>query len=175
MAYKKRPSIWTVDGPVATTTITRRNGDQYVVKIDSEDVGKICHNRWYVMSGRGGLLYVCHAVNGGYKNGKRIYRSLLLHRVVNDTPDDLVCDILNGDNMDCRKANLKNCKVFELIKNPDTPAPRSGLKGIAHAGRRGWRVSYYVNGGDRYIGYVSTIPEGVVMLKKWKAANGYSE
>jgi hypothetical protein len=87
---------------VATTTIVRRSGAKHLVKIDSDDVPKVCGFRWHVMTGRQGGAYV--ATNDCKGTGGK----LLLHRVANGTPHDLQCDILSGDNFDCRKFNLRD-------------------------------------------------------------------
>lgn len=55
-----------------------------------------------------------------------------MHRVVMNTPDELVCDHINGNGLDNRKDNLRNCEHKQNLLN--TAAHRdsnTGIKGLS--------------------------------------------
>lgn len=83
------------------------------------------HNRWYVHS---------------WGNDAR--RPILLHRFVIDAPDGVLVDHRNGDGLDCRRANLRQCDHFGNMQNARlSRANTTGFKGVTfHAKSQRWRA-----------------------------------
>ena len=83
----------------------------------------------------------------------------LLHRFLMDAPDDMQVDHINGDKLDCRKANLR--LATDLQNRHNTPPHRdcvSGFKGVSFNGKR-WRARIYAQGKQRALGYFDTLEE----------------
>lgn len=55
----------------------------------------------------------------------------LLHRWLMDAPKSLQVDHINGDSLDCRRANMRLCTVSENMRNRPRPASWGpGFKGV---------------------------------------------
>lgn len=89
--------------------ITRRSGQMFKIKMNIEDVEKAkLLAPWGVIRGRMGVYYVART--------QPTKKLLFLHRHLMETPANLKCDILNGDNFDLRKCNLKNVEHWRIMK-----------------------------------------------------------
>ena len=87
------------------------------------------------------------------KGQKRTYYQM--HREIVQVPDGMVCDHINGDGLDNRKANLRAVTCAQNIWNTGKSrgVSRSKYKGPAWDGRdRRWEVRISVNGRRIYIG-----------------------
>ena len=93
------------------------------VLFDKEDYNKIKNTHWNVELDVKGKFYV--------RNGKRGK----LHRVIMNTPKELVVDHLNHDTLDNRKQNLRNCTITENNQNVNPfnnyPNKSTGFYGIS--------------------------------------------
>lgn len=65
---------------------------------------------WYAKKSRG-KYYACRKVT---ENGHTYF--IRMHRVIAETPVDLVCHHINGNSLDNRRANLQNMSWFEHAK-----------------------------------------------------------
>lgn len=65
---------------------------------------------WYAKKSRG-KYYACRKVT---ENGHTYF--IRMHRVIADTPIDLVCHHINRNSLDNRRANLQNMSWFEHAK-----------------------------------------------------------
>jgi len=87
------------------------------------------------------------------KGQKRTYYQM--HREIVQVPDGMVCDHINGDGLDNRKANLREASRAENSWNSgkNRGVSRSKYKGPAWDSRdRRWEVRISVNGRRIYIG-----------------------
>lgn len=92
--------------------------------VDDEDVEKVAGIRWHVSD-------MGYAVNRSGKNTTR------MHRVINNTPDGLVTDHKNHNQLDNRKFNLRTITASENAKY------RKGTKGYCwDSARHNWMVRY---------------------------------
>ena len=63
---------------------------------------------------------------------KKYVKSILMHRFIMSTNKGLVVDHLNGDTLDNRKCNLRNCTHGENLKNQKISIKNtSGYKGVS--------------------------------------------
>ena len=100
----------------------RANGQS--VKVDDADFKKYSHLRW-------------HLSDKGYAVRRQNHETMRLHRLIMNCPEGLVVDHLNGDKLDCRKANMRICTQTENAKN------YHGAKGYCFDKSKGkWLVRY---------------------------------
>jgi len=58
--------------------------------------------------------YRCYAVRTTHINGRKVF--IRMHRVIADTPPDMVCHHINGFALDNRRLNLQNMSSYEHTK-----------------------------------------------------------
>ena len=76
----------------------------YEALVDDEDYEYLSQWKWNILKNRSGNLYANRlSYENGYKNRKRI----LMHRLLNNTPDGMDTDHINGNSLDNRKCNLR--------------------------------------------------------------------
>ncbi len=80
-------------------------------KVDPEDYIWLSQFRWSAKVGPNAIYAVRTVQVRG--RSKRIY----MHRQLMNTPDGLVCDHINHDGEDNRKANLRNCTISQNNAN----------------------------------------------------------
>lgn len=97
--------------------------------VDAEDYERISAlGKWYENDNG-------YAVLRGVVGGKK--QTLRMHRVIMNCPNGKVVDHLNGNKLDCRKANMRICTQTENAKN------RHHIKGYCFDRSRGrWIVRY---------------------------------
>ena len=74
--------------------------------VDNEDYERLNGIKWYYSNG--------YAVHSLYKNGKFSGR-LWMHRLIMNTPTGMEVDHKNGNGIDNRKSNLRNCNHFQNV------------------------------------------------------------
>lgn len=102
--------------------------------IDKEDYVKVKNIRWRNSKG--------YAINNSKEN-------LYLHRIIMDTPDNMICDHINRNTFDCRKYNLRN--VYKHENNLNTKRSNSIVPGV-NKHRNGWRSRITYNGKEYHLG-----------------------
>jgi len=82
------------------------------------------------------------------------HKTILMHRIVNETPDNLETDHINHDRLDNRRANLRNvfhkqnCLNRHSYKNSS-----SKYTGVSYRKAGGkWRATIKINGKYQHIG-----------------------
>ena len=111
--------------------------------IDDDDFEKLIQYKWHCSS----LGYAEHRIPSTMK-------MLKMHRVVNGTPDGLMTDHINGNRLDNRKSNLRNCDRSQNLANSSRRKDnKSGYKGVLWDKReRKWIASIRVNGKLHFLG-----------------------
>jgi len=106
-------------------------------KVDSEDYIWLSQFRWHCKTNTNSIYAVRSvSVNG---KSKRIY----MHRLIADTPDNLVCDHINHNGLDNRRANLRNCTLKQNNANSRSSASSSSkYKGVSWSTARGKWAAY---------------------------------
>lgn len=134
----------------------------YTVKVDDEDVDRICSRKWYInRSGIHSKRY--YFLSNDRYNNRRI--TISLHRfLMNCTPyDGRVVDHINGDTLDNRKSNLRICTHGENVRNQRLIRKNSGsvYKGVRwHKRDRIWYAGIRVNNTSIHLGRYNSPLEG---------------
>lgn len=118
--------------------------------VDAVDFEHISKRKWHISS-RG---YAARATP--LSNGKR---SLIgMHRIINNTPDGMHTDHINGDKLDNRKCNLRTATASQNLQNQGNRVNNtSGYKGVHfHHRSKMWHVRIRVYGKRIWIGQYLT-------------------
>lgn len=107
---------------------------------------------WTVFKNPVGQIYF-----GFTKNGKKFY----LHRMVTNCPEDLVVDHINGNTLDNRTQNLRNCTK---LQNQYNQAKHKGKRHSKYKGvtfrenlkSRPWEAFIYADQKSKRLGYFAT-------------------
>jgi hypothetical protein len=112
------------------TIILLSNG--YEVIVDDDDYDYLSRWRWK----RNAVGYACRTI---YIRGK--FTLLLMHRLINKTPEGLFTDHINRNKLDNRKSNLRT--VTKRINNRNQglgSRNTSGFKGVNFTKDKKWRA-----------------------------------
>ncbi len=112
--------------------------------VDDEDFEKVNSFKWYAAWKEHTKSY--YAVRQVCTKG--VVKNIYLHRLIMDTPDHLVCDFVNGDTLDNRKQNLRNCTKEEDHRNRRVNREsKTGVKGVSWLPKfQRYEVSIKLNG-----------------------------
>jgi hypothetical protein len=119
-----------------------------VALVDEEDFERVNQYKWY--ANKVGLNW--YAVRVAEDNS-----SILLHRfILGLESGDSEVDHINGDGLDCRKANLRLCTHSQNMANrekPKTVRPTSQYKGVYYkVSERKWVAQIMINYKHKYLG-----------------------
>lgn len=113
--------------------IALTNRDDAFALVDDDTFEYLSQWKWRANK----LGYPCRFTD--YKQGgKRIYKCIFMHRVVNNTPDGLFTDHINRNKLDNRKENLRNATNSQNQSNRRFIG-KFGFKGV-HASREKYRA-----------------------------------
>jgi hypothetical protein len=105
--------------------ITLNNGMECIV--DDELYPILSRWKWKFLKATG-----CsggYAVRNTIKNGKNF--AILMHREINNTPNGLSTDHINGNKLDNRRSNLRSVPQYINMQNRDKQKNnKSGFKGV---------------------------------------------
>ncbi|MGC4378281.1 MazG nucleotide pyrophosphohydrolase domain-containing protein [Fictibacillus sp. Mic-4] len=121
-----------------------------VALVDDEDFEKLNCFKWHYALG-----YARRNIR--LSNGKR--KIIFMHRVIANTPDDMVTDHINGNTLDNRKINLRNVTKIQNTWNArKTASAKSNFKGVQYHKRTEdifgkWKARIQVNKRTINLGY----------------------
>ncbi len=96
--------------------------------------------------------------NKYYAVRKRVIR---MHREIAKTPDGMQCDHIDGNTLDNRKSNLRNCEAYQNAMNRGANTnSKTGAKGVClDRGRYRARITF--RGKKMHVGYFKTIDAAI--------------
>jgi len=100
-------------------------------KVEPEDYIWLSQFRWHCKAGKNAIYAVRTITEAGCS--KRIF----MHRLIMNTPPHLVCDHINHDGLDNRRARLRNCTISQNNANSRSARGASSkYKGVSWDKRR---------------------------------------
>ena len=120
--------------------------------VDAEDYDHLMQWKWYVNKRRN----ISYAVRDIVVDGKK--KSIWMHRLINDTPEHLLTDHINGEGLDNRKANLRSVTHQEnMINCGRWKKGGSKYRGVSwHKSNKCWIAQITVNCKNTWIGSYKT-------------------
>ena len=134
----------------------------YDVKMDDENVHFVHEHAWFIDSAiKRGKVYFFYNQHFTKDDGRRSTHHVYLHRLIMNTPKELVTDHIDGDTLNCQKSNMRICTQAENNKNLKGPRTNtSGFKGVSwHKGHGRWRADINVNCHQKSLGLFDTPEE----------------
>ena len=124
-------------------------------KVDPEDYLWLAQFRWSAKISP----HAVYAVRTVQVAGKS--KRLFMHREIMNTPDDMLCDHMNHDGSDNRKANLRNCNYSQNNANRrSSPHASSRYTGVSwDKRRRKWAAAIRKDGVCKNLGLYASEEE----------------
>lgn len=137
-----------------TAFIWLREG--FETAIDAADLPIVEGKRWRMWNGAHGHCYA--------GTGYTIYGNYVpLHRLLMDTPSDMVVDHIDGDGLNNRRVNLRNCTSKQNMGN--RLRARLGMMGHIPTGRKKYRATIKVGAKIVILGSFETQAEANAAYK----------
>jgi len=127
------------------------------IKLSNSDLMVTVDDEWFeplnrfswIITGKG---YAYRMVQPGF--------GIMMHRVINMTPEGLQTDHINGNKLDNRVANLQNCTNAENArKRHRTVKSKSGFRGVRQIPSGKFQSSIMVDYKLQYLGLYNTAEE----------------
>lgn len=145
MAFRALRTI-RIEGNTAFVPLTKG----YEAMIDASDVGLVEGYSWqaFVRPRKAGGYFPIYAMAYTLRNdGPR--QRLLMHRVINPTPQGMVVDHINGDGLDNRRHNLRTATSNQNSRNR-RPREDGLAYGVRQDERGKWSIHWQMTGFPRY-------------------------
>lgn len=130
-----------------------------VALVDNEDFERVSAHKWTAsIQVKGGGAIRRYAFRSIGRRGPR--HNVLLHRFILDCPAGLQVDHVNGDGLDCRRANLRFATNQQNNANRSKNPTHHPFKGV-RPGRwgKGWTARITVNNRGIHLGTFETAEE----------------
>lgn len=128
----------------------------YFVQIDRKNYAYLSQWKWHYTHG-----YAVRRIHKRLRNNEYTGNYVYMHRLIMQTPEGMVTDHINGDSLDNREKNLRNCTQRENMLNKRVQTNSvSGIKGVRwnkHKNR--YEPNITVHGKKIYLGRFETIEE----------------
>jgi hypothetical protein len=123
--------------------------------IDTEDIEKVSAFKW-------------HLTAKGYVEAQKNHTHLLLHRLINNTPEGWQTDHRDGDKLNNCKDNLRNCNNSEnQINTKPSSINTSGHKGVSKHKMSGkWEAAIVKDGVKKYLGLFDKKDDAILAYDK---------
>lgn len=146
-----------------------------VCKVDDEDYNSLIKFKWQGLKLRH-TTYARTGIHKGYKDGKRLTDTILMHRLIMNAPQGLQVDHIDHDGLNNQKNNLRLCKNSENQMNQGVcKNNKSGYKGVSFNKRRSvWLSFIHVNNKTKYLGSFKS-PENAAIAYNIFAEKHYGE
>ncbi len=111
--------------------------------VDAKNYAWLSRYKWYAhQSERGNVFYACRSHRG---------RAISMHREIMRPPRGMVVDHINGNGLDNREDNMRNCTQLQNSQNNRRAGGKSKFKGVFPRGVK-WQAAIQHNGKALYLG-----------------------
>ena len=115
----------------------------HIALVDDKDYDFVSQKRWY--AGGPNKSYVVSTANS----------RITLHRYILNPPKGMVIDHIDGNGLNCTRANMRVCRHAQnLMNRGKTKNNKSGYKGVFYFKRDGnWAAQIRANGKNLHLVY----------------------
>jgi hypothetical protein len=120
----------------------------FVAIVDDQDFERFGHVKWFVVLTRSNQ----YAERGNGKGGR-----VKLHRLILDAPPGVLVDHIDGDSLNCTRANLRLCSYTQNNRNrrPNRKC-KTGLKGAEALPYGRYRATIWLGSRRTHLGIFDT-------------------
>lgn len=131
--------------------------------VDDSDYEYLNQWKWHTMKG--------YAARRNYIDGRDKSEYLYIHRILNDTPEGMITDHINGDKLDNRRSNLRSCTKSQNAMNTGVRRDnKSGYKGVhknhPKVNSKPWKSEIRVGGKRIFLGYFNDPEEAAKVYRE---------
>jgi hypothetical protein len=141
-------------GDVVLVPLRGKGAEGKFALIDATDAPRVLNHPWYLNNW--GYVTRMSRVSDGFNPRRRI----LLHRLINETPDGLHTDHIDGDKLNNRGRNLRSATIAQNKMNCGVQAnSTSGYCGVTRKKNGRWMAQIGSRSAKRYLGYYDNADE----------------
>lgn len=130
--------------------------------IDIDDIERCKPITWHIDYAKSNDSFY---VRGQAKTQNGKIKRYKLSRFIMNTPKSLIVDHINGNTLDNRKENLRNCSYFiNSCNNKRNTSGRAGVYWDKQAGK--WNPKIRYNGKNLHLGYYSSKEEAIEVRRQ---------
>lgn len=156
-----RANEWTVSGAAASTIITKRDGTQHLVLVDTGDLPAVSAHRWHIKD-NGYVVSWCR------RQGSRSVVTVWMHRLLLNASPGVECDHISGNRKDNRRQNLRLLSM-EANRQNQFQRGREHLRGAYWRGDRGyWQAAVKVSGRKRSLGCFGSAEDAALAASAYR-------
>lgn len=132
--------------------------------VDAEDYERLMQHKWYYSKKGYAMRGIRNmSLSKGYKN-------VIMHREVNNTPDGMITDHINGNKLDNRRSNLRNATEplnrYNVLRSDN----KAGYPGVSWSTAvQRWRPYITKDGKRRTLGTYVNLEDAIAARKKAEA------
>jgi len=136
--------------------------------VDDEDFEYLNQWKWFLKETEYATGYAARSQHIKLGVGKYTCKRIWMHRVVNNTPENLITDHINMDKLDNRRCNLRDSdKSLNGINRRKPANNTSGCKGVVwDSWTNKWRAELKINGKKIRMGRFSDVNDAIEARKK---------
>lgn len=123
------------------------------VQVDDDCLELLSSYNWHYRNNDG----YAQTTIGGRKNKKNI----LMHRLISNPDSNQEVDHINGNRLDNRRCNLRNCTRFQNLGNSKGYSKNSKYKGV-EVRKSGFKAKIGMNYKTVYLGFFKTEEEAAI-------------
>ncbi len=119
--------------------------------VDPDDYWRLCEYKWYTLKSSSTF----YAIRQIYQGKNRKSKTILMHREIIKASDEYLCDHINHNGLDNRKANLRLANQYQNSWNRRKPRnnSRSKYKGVVYLSpEKKWYAKIHVAGVNKFLG-----------------------
>ena len=126
--------------------------------VDPEDYEWLRQWHWRAQFSRDGVVYATTRMNG---------RTVFMHRLIMNPPPGMVVDHIDGNGVDNRRCNLRNCTHAQNTHNRPKHHGVSRFKGVCRSTHGRWQAGIKTDGHWAYIGLFDDEVEAAHARDRW--------
>lgn len=149
-----------------TIILKNKKGERYECYVDHYGFNKLIEIdlSWHLLWSSTTQSYYAKATKyEGLHDGKPVYKTMLMHRMLMDCSEDMTVDHLNYNTLDNRYGNMRTVSLFDNNQNKQDRPNRNSTTGVRNVtydkAYNKYVVQFQINGKNTQMGRFDTLEE----------------